>query len=430
MGIYHIFGKNKLMGELSIGGCKNAILPILAATVLSGKKSIIHNCPTILDTYTSIEILKHIGADVEYDGYTIIVDSSKINLSSLPKNSALNMRSSVVFLGALLSRFNVASSFYPGGCKLGKRPIDLHLKGFEALNITVNEHEDKIICKTDILKGNDIALDFPSVGATQNIMLAATLANGKTTIINAAKEPEIIDLQNFLICLGADISGAGSKKITINGVKNLKEAEYTIMPDRIVAGTYLTAAAITQGSIKLNKVNTHDLKAVITKLEQAGSQITQHKDAISIKAANVIKAVDIKTSPFPGFPTDMQPQFSSFLTLAKGESFVNETIFESRDNHLKELKKMGANIKITTNNFYIKGVKELYGTVVNAKDLRGGAALILAALAAKGQSIIYDNNYIMRGYENIERDLSKLGADIKYHRENIIEEKELSAASK
>ena len=419
---YYITGKRRLIGEVSIGGCKNAILPILAATVLTAKRSIIHNCPPIADALLTLDILRSLGADVAYDGDSVIVDTRDVNAHNLPTELAARLRASSLFLGALIGRGGAAQSIMPGGCKLGKRPVDLHINAFRAMGVDVHEDGDELICR-GWPKGAHVALNFPSVGATQNVILAATLAKGKTIIENAAKEPEIVDLQNFLNKAGAKISGAGSPTITIRGVKSLNQVEYTIMPDRIVAGTYLCAAAITGGHVKLNNTRHQDLAPVIDALEQSGSSIICHTNSIQILGPRRPMAIDIHTGPHPAFPTDMQPQFTSMLTIASGQSHICESIFESRDRHIKELQKLGAKVTSKGDTFIIKGQKELMGAELNSHDLRGGASLIIAALAATGESVVHDNGCIPRGYADIAADLQELGACILYSAgEGIIHE--------
>jgi len=414
MGKYIVTGGRRLSGEVAIGGSKNAVLPILAGAAL-GKKSIIHNCPRISDTHNTLEILAALGCDVRFDGNTITVDARNIGGWQLPREQVSKMRSSIIFAGALLGRFGRARTDYPGGCLLGERPINLHLDAFRAMGAVVLDNGALHIA-ADRLLGAKIKFDVPSVGATQNAMLAAVLANGTTIIENAAREPEVVDLQNFLRAAGAKISGAGGYAITIEGVAQLSDVEYTIMPDRIVTGTYLAAAAITGGKIRLNNIVPGDIRPVTAKLTESGVGIAWEKDAIilaSNKRANRI--ANIVAGPHPGFPTDMQPQFTTLLATAKGDSIICDEIFESRDRHVGELAAMGAVItNIDSRKFCIKGVERLRGADVTAHDLRGGAALILAGLGAEGKTTVADSIHVERGYEAIHEDLHALGADVEF----------------
>ena len=315
--------------------------------------------------------------------------------------------------GALIGRFKNAIFSYPGGCDIGSRPIDLHLKGFQKLGINIEEDGGIIKCSCDKIIGNNIHLDFPSVGATENIILASVFAEGETIITNAAMEPEIVDLQNFLNKMGAKVKGAGTNVIKITGVKNLKDVSYNVMPDRIEAGTLLCMAAITGGEVLVNNVKIEHINPVIHKLEEAGAKILLDKNKIAIKSPKRLKAVDIKTMPYPGFPTDLQSIFASMLSVAKGSSMVVENIFENRYKYVNELRRMGAKITVEGKVAIIKGVRKLTSAQVNSTDLRGGAAMCTAALAAKGESTINNIEYILRGYENLDKKLTKLGAKIK-----------------
>ncbi|MDR1066070.1 MAG: UDP-N-acetylglucosamine 1-carboxyvinyltransferase [Clostridiales bacterium] len=417
MGEYHVRGGNALSGEIRVSGSKNAILPILAATILTSGTSVIRNCPKISDTYVSIEILEALGCKVKMEDDTITVDSSTANDRCVPEKLVREMRSSIIFLGGVLGRFNRVKISYPGGCELGVRPIDLHLKAIREMNVTLNEDHGFIIGETTGIKGASVNLDFPSVGATENIMLTAVLADGVTKISNAAKEPEIIDLQDFLNKMGANISGAGTDIIIIEGVKKLGNAEHSVMFDRIVAGTYLVAAAITKGGVTLTDVNTRHLTSITSKLTEAGCEFEMREDTIRLSPPKKIRAISrLITLPHPGFPTDAQAQFAALLSIANGASVIEETLFESRNKHIGELSRMGANIRLAADGrtSVIRGVPALTGAVVNARDLRGGAALILAGLAASGETTVKNSHFIERGYENIDAALSSLGADIKY----------------
>lgn len=414
MGRYIVSGGKPIVGELHINGGKNAILPILAATVLNGGVNIIHNCPKISDIYIAAKILEDIGCSVNWDGTTMIINSADACNYNLKEDFVIQMRSSIVFMGSLLGRFKKACLAYPGGCEIGERPIDLHLKAIKKMGGIIEDESGFIFCKADKLKGTKINLNFPSVGATENIMLAAVMAEGRTIIYNAAREPEIVDLQNFLVKMGGKVYGAGNDTIYIDGVKKLTDVEYTVIPDRIEAGTYLMAAAITGGELFLKDVCPHCMRQVLLRLTETGCLIKEEKTGLYIEAPKKLKPVDIvRTLPYPGFPTDLQPQFMSLLTLAKGTSIIIETVFESRFKHIIELCRMGADIDVEGQTAVIKGVENLRGACVTSRDLRGGAALILAGLHAEGETIICNSNYVERGYEHIEKALSSLGANIK-----------------
>ncbi len=409
---YLITGGKKLEGEITASGSKNASLPIIAASILSGKITTLYNVPNIHDTKITLEILKVLGCKIIRKNGKIIIDSSNISKTEIPNDLMHKLRSSIILVGALIGRFKRAVFSYPGGCDIGIRPIDLHIKALKKLGIDIEENNNHIICKCDKVVGSEIHLDFPSVGATENIMLAAVLANGDTVINNAAMEPEIIDLQNFLNRMGAKITGAGTNVIKIIGVKDLKNTSYNIMPDRIEIGTLLCMTAATGGNIIISNVRCEDIKAVISKLEETGAKINQEKNKIEIDSKNRLKSIDIKTLPYPGFPTDMQSVFGAMLVTAKGTSIVVENIFENRYKYLNELKKMGAKISQEGKVAIIKGVKKIHGANLSATDLRGGAAMCLAALTANGESTINNIEYILRGYENLDKKLRSLGAKI------------------
>ena len=409
---YIIQGGKKLEGKVKISGSKNSSLPIIAASILNAGKTTLYNVPNIHDTQMMFEILKELGGKVEKKNNKIIIDTSKINKYNISEDLMRQMRSSVILAGSLVGRYKQAVFSYPGGCDIGTRPIDLHLKGFEKLGINITKNYGNISCICDKIVGEKIDLDFPSVGATENIMLASCLAEGITEINNAAREPEIIDLQNFLNKMGAKIKGAGSNKIQIDGVKHLKDVSYNIMPDRIEAGTFLCAGAITEGNILLENVNPNHITPVISKLEETSCKLKVEKNKIEIKAPKKLKALEIKTMPYPGFPTDMQSVFTAILSVAKGTSIMVENIFESRYKYVQELIRMGAKITVEGKSAIIKGTRKLYGTNVRATDLRGGAALVVAGLTAKGETTIEDIEYILRGYENLDKKLSILGAKI------------------
>ena len=407
-----IQGGKKLEGEVQISGSKNAALPIIAGTVLIKGKTTLYNVPNIQDVQTMFEIIKDIGGKVTKKNNKIIIDTSKIHTYEIPENLMRKMRSSVILAGAIIGKYKKANFSYPGGCEIGSRPIDLHLKGFEKLGINIKEEYGEIICEADRIMGTQIHLDFPSVGATENIILASCLAEGVTVLTNAAKEPEIEDLVKFLNKAGAKIKGAGTDRVEIIGVKKLTEVSYNIMPDRIEGGTYLVAGAITGGNLKVTNLNSNHIEPILNKLEEAGCILKIEKNTVEINAPKRIKAVDIKTMPYPGFPTDMQSIFGALLTTAKGTSIITENIFESRYKYVQELNRMGAKINVEGRTAVIKGTKRIQGASVVASDLRGGAALVLEALVAKGVTQVDNVHYILRGYENIVDKLKNLGAKI------------------
>lgn len=409
---YIINGGRKLNGEIEISGSKNSSLPIIAACVLNAGVCKLYNVPKIHDTDKMFEILEKLGCKIKKNKNVIIVDSKNITNYEIPDDLMRQMRSSVILAGALLARFNKAIFTYPGGCDIGSRPIDLHLKSFQKIGINISENYGKINCICDKIIATNVDLDFPSVGATENAILASVFTDGVTTITNAAQEPEIVDLQEFLNRMGAKVQGAGTNNIQITGVQKLKDVSYNIMPDRIEAGTFLCAAAITKGNIRINNVNPNHLTAVLAKLAETGCKLNIDKNWIEIMAPKRLKAVNIKTMPYSGFPTDLQSIFSTILTTAKGTSYILENIFENRFKYTQELVRMGAEIQIEGRMAIIKGKKHLKANVVKVPDLRGGAALILAGLNAKGTTIVEEPKYVLRGYEKIEEKLTNLGAQI------------------
>ncbi len=417
MGEYHIQGGVPLSGAIKISGAKNSILPILAAVILNSGKSIIYDVPEISDTFISIEILKAIGCAVSFSEGILEVDSKEAYNTDIPLELVSGMRSSINFMGSMLSRFSRVKLSYPGGCDLGSRPIDLHIKSLRKLGATINEEGGFLICEAKDLRGTRISLDIPSVGATENIMMAAVFAKGETRILNAAREPEVVDLQQFLVKMGAKVKGAGTDTVIIEGVNSLHEANHRIIPDRIVAGTFLTAAAMTGGEILCKNVINEHLYPITSKLVEAGCSIMEGEHSLYLRAPKHLRAIRrITTSYHPGFPTDMQPQLTALLSVSKGISVINETVFDARNRHIPELHKMGADIYLSTDmtTFFIKGVSKLRGARVASSDLRGGAALILAGLAAEGETIVTEAKHIRRGYEKIEDRLIELGARIKY----------------
>lgn len=404
-----------LRGEITVQGSKNSSLPILAATVLVGGVCQIHNCPDLTDTKAAISILRHLGCKVKTGNNTVTVDSSSVSCYNIPDSLMREMRSSIVFLGSVLGRMGKAEFSAPGGCEIGLRPIDLHLSSLKIMGCNIFEDYGYIRCeKVKENRTSVISLSFPSVGATENIILAAALSDGRTVIHNAAREPEIYDLVAFLNECGCKIRFRMQGTVVIEGVKKLRGCRYTVMSDRIVALTYMSGAAITGGDITLHGINTNHFRTVIPVFENAGCFVDDRKNLLRIRADGPLRSVrDIRTMPYPGFPTDAQAPVMAMLTVAQGTSVIIENIFESRFKHVSELVRMGAKIKIEGKIALIDGVKELYGTSVTASDLRGGAALVVAGLFAKGSTVIGNVSHIDRGYEKIEDSFKSLGADIK-----------------
>ena len=371
-----------------------------------------YNVPDIQDVNTMFEILKKIGATIKRKNNKIIINTSKIHTYEIPDDLMRQMRSSVILAGALLGKYHKARFSCPGGCDIGSRPIDLHLKGFEKLGVNIKEEYGEIYCDAEKIIGTQIHLDFPSVGATENIILTSCLGEGTTVITNAAREPEIEDMIKYLNKMGAKINGAGTDKVEIVGVKKLSEISYNIMPDRIETGTYLVAGAITNGNIKLLNVNSKHIEPILNKLDEVNCKLNISNNEIEIIAPKRVKAVDIKTMPYPGFPTDMQSIFGALLITAKGTSVITENIFESRYKYTQELIRMGAKINVEGRIAIIKGTKKIQGTNVVATDLRGGASLVIAGLYANGVTQIDNIHYILRGYEKMDEKLKKVGAKI------------------
>ena len=409
-----VTGKKAIHGEVTISGAKNAVLPIIVGALLAEDITVLHDVPKLSDVVTIKEVLEILGAKITFENHTMTIDSRDLNNWDAPYNYVQKMRASVLIMGPLLARLGKAKISMPGGCAIGTRPIDLHLKGLEALgaDIQINHGDMNAVVPGGKLKGNRIYLDFPSVGATEHIMMAATTAEGTTVIENAAEEPEIVDLANFLNSMGANVRGAGTNVIKIEGVEKLHGTTYTIIPDRIEAGSYMIAAAITGGDLLVKNVIIDHIKPLIAKMIECGVEIIEEGSNLRVRSNGRLKAVDIKTMPYPGFPTDMQAQFMALMTVAEGTSVFTETIFENRFMHADELRRMGANIKIDGRNAIVEGVSRLTGCKVKATDLRAGAALIIAALAAEGQTEITELQYIDRGYEDLIEKFQTIGADI------------------
>lgn len=414
-----IEGSHRLEGEVTISGAKNSALAILAAAVLADSECTIKNLPDIRDIAYLKNMLLDLGAKVETNKDTMTIDGSCIDKQSIDMDLAKKMRASYYFLGALLGRFKSAEVPFPGGCDIGVRPIDLHIKGLEALGAKINISHGIIKATASELVGTSIYLDFSSVGATLNIMLAACMAKGTTTIENAAKEPYIVDTANFLNAMGAKIKGAGTDIIKIKGVTALHGCEHTIIPDQMEAGTFMAAAAATNGDVLIKNVIPTHLEAITAKLREMGVEITESEDSLRVKNNGRTKSVNIKTLPYPGFPTDMQQPMSVLLALSDGTAIITESIFESRFKYLDELKRMGAKIQVEGRVAVIEGVNQLSGAPVFATDLRAGAAMVVAGLVAEGKTEISNIEHIDRGYEKLEEKLKKLGAKI--HRINVEE---------
>lgn len=408
---YIIKGGMPLCGDVSIGGAKNAALGILAAAIMADETVTIENVPNVRDTRALLQTFEGIGAKVKYVyNNSVQINGSQINDVVVDNDSIKKIRASYYLLGALLGKYRKAMVALPGGCNIGSRPIDQHIKGFRALGAKVDIVGGMVVAEAEELKGSHIYLDVVSVGATINIMLAACMAEGNTIIENAAKEPHIVDVANFLNSMGANVKGAGTDVIRIKGVKRLCGTTYSIIPDQIEAGTFMFAAAATQGDVTIRSVIPKHLESISAKLLEIGCEVTEYDDAVRVVGHPNLRSTNVKTLPYPGFPTDMQPQMAVVLALANGSSMVTESIFENRFKYVDELTRMGAKIKVEGNTAYIEGVKKLTGAQVTSPDLRAGAALVIAALAADGISIIDDIQYIQRGYEDFEVKLRSLGA--------------------
>ena len=409
-----IHGGRRLEGTLRVDGAKNAALPILAASVLTEETVRLHGVPDILDVRRMADILAMLGCDVRCAGHEITVCGSGMVKSEMPDQLSKQIRSSIFLLGPILSRFRRATVTYPGGCEIGLRPIDLHLSGLRALGVDVQEEGGVIHCDGQNMHAGEVHLDYPSVGATENVIMAAACLKGTTTIHNAAREPEIVDLCRFIGAMGGRVSGAGSAVIAVEGVKQLHGAAYTPMPDRIVAGTLLAAGAITGGCVELTNAPVDDLHAVCAKLREMGCAISEEGSVIRLDAPERLSAFPIlQTQPHPGFPTDMQAQMLALLSVAEGTGVIVENVFENRFTHAGDLNRMGARIICSGRTAIVRGVESLTGAHVTARDLRGGAALTLAGLKAQGETVVERAELIDRGYEQFERQLCRLGADVR-----------------
>ena len=410
-----INGGKALKGSVEINGAKNAAVAILPATVVASKgKCVIDNIPDIEDVHCLERILKSLGCVVnKIDSNTLEIDSSKVSNFDACTGDVRRMRASYYFIGALLTRFKQAKVQLPGGCPIGVRPIDQHIKGFEALGADVVIEHGAVILKAEKLVGTNIFFDVVSVGATINVMIAATLAEGVTTLENVAKEPHVVDVANFLNSMGADIKGAGTDVIRINGVKELKGCSYSVIPDQIEAGTFMIAAAATKGDVTIKNVIPKHLESITAKLKEMGAVVEEADDAVRVTVNGELKGVNIKTAPYPGFPTDVQQPMSALLSTVNGRSLITESIWENRHKHIDELKKMGANIKVEGRVAIIDGVNKLTGAIVKATDLRAGAAMVIAGLMAEGETQITSIEHIDRGYPHIEAKLQSIGANIR-----------------
>ena len=410
-------GGNRLLGEVHISGAKNSVLPIIVATLLAEGRCVLDDVPRLADVQIIKDVLESLGADITFTDNTMEVDGAPVNKVQAPIEYIKKMRASVLIMGPLLARFGRAVLSLPGGCAIGARPIDLHLKGLEVLGASIQIRDDEVVAEVPggRLKGDRIFLRVPSVGATENLMMAASLAEGVTVIENAAEEPEIVDLANFLNAMGADVRGAGTGVIRITGVEHLHGANHTIIPDRIEAGSYLLAGAITGSTVRVTNCIADHLRPVLDKIVESGAtvEVDEVANTVTVHGAEKIRPVDVKTLPYPGFPTDMQSQFMAYMTVAEGTCQFTETIFENRFMHVDELRKMGANIQAEGRNAFITGVPKLHGAAVRATDLRAGAALIIAGLAAEGETTVSDLYHLDRGYEDLIGKFQSLGADIR-----------------
>lgn len=409
---FYIKGGVALKGQVHISGSKNATLPIIAASLMAADEVVLCGVPDLEDINVMSDVLRLLGATVKRENDVLIIDSRNVNGVELPESMSRKMRASNLVMGALLARFKKAAVAYPGGCAIGSRPMDLHLKGFRALGYHITDECGVMFGEAENLGGQETLLDFPSVGATENIMMAAALTPGITTLRNAAREPEIIDLQNFLNRMGARIRGAGLDTIRIEGVSRLHGVEHTVIPDRIEAGTFMVAAAITRGDVMIDNIVLEHIQSLVAKLREIGVDISSNGSWVRVSGHQPMHSADIKTMPYPGFPTDMQPQMMALMSTVPGTSIMVETIFENRFMHVHELRRMGAEIKIEGRVAIIKGKEYLEGAAVEATDLRAGAALVLAGLKARGETRVGKLEHIDRGYEKLHCKLHNLGADV------------------
>ena len=411
-----IEGGGKLSGSVHISGAKNAVLPLIAASLLTEGECKIHETPWLTDVEHLCKVLEYLGSETHYENSTLYIDSTRLSGTTAPFELAKKMRASILVVGPLLARMGTATITLPGGCNIGARPIDLHLKGFEAMGAHVTLYNvggnDIVEAKANRLHGARIYLNYPSVGATENLMMAAVLAEGQTVLENVAKEPEIVDLANFLNGMGAKVKGAGTSIIRIEGVKTLKPITHTVIPDRIEAGSFMLMAAVTGSEIFLENVISEHMTSALAKMEEAGIRTIDEIDGMRVLPCQRLLPTDIKTLPYPGFPTDMQAQFMAALAVAEGSSTVTETVFENRFMHVAELNKMGANIRIDGKSAIVNGVKQLHGAEVNATDLRAGAAMIIAGLVADGKTVIGETKHLYRGYENLIGKLQGIGVKV------------------
>ena len=413
MEIWHIRGGNRLRGACFVQGSKNASLPIIAASIICPLKSELMNVPQLRDVDAALRILRHLGCLAEQRGGDVYIDSPRLSGSSIPHSLMVEMRSSVIFMGALLARCGEARLSLPGGCQLGKRPIDLHLAALRQMGAEIEEDAGEICCRAEKLRGTEIILPFPSVGATENIMLAACAAKGETIIRNAAREPEIGALQDYLRSMGAEVSGAGSGSVSISGIRPNREAAARIIPDRIVASTLACACAAAGGDVELRGVDPGQFSTVLHFLNRAGCDIISGSRSVRVRSSGRLSAVgELSTAPYPGFPTDAQPVLMAALLRAEGRTAITENIFENRYRQVPELRRMGADVTVSGKLAEIWGVDRLHGAPLTATDLRGGAAMVVAGLAAEGETVICDDGHITRGYERLDMRLRALGADI------------------
>lgn len=413
MSKFIINGGKSLQGGVRVSGAKNSVLPLLAGSILTKEEVIIHDCPRISDVENMIKILSGLGCKLTRQDDSLIIDSSNIRHGAIPSQLAKELRSSIFLLGPILSRLKMADVTYPGGCEIGMRPIDAHLKGLRDLNIEVLEEGGHIYCDGRRMKGADIVLDIPSVGATENLMMASVLAKGRTIIRNAAKEPEILDLQRYINAMGGKVYGAGSSVIIVDGVKQLHGCEFTPIPDRIVAGTLIIAGVMCGCDIELSNVVSEHLRSLTAKLSKSTCNLSVKGGTIRLKSSGRHPKLDkIETMYYPGFPTDLQSQITALATVCDGTSIITENIFEMRFKQVPEFRKMGAQIQISDRTAIVEGVSKLYGAEVQAEDLRGGASLVLMGLVANGRTIVNDIYHIERGYECLDYTLKSLGADI------------------